>query len=73
MLMWARIEDTPATSFIIPKKKEADYKLVGFNLALTMNFYNIAPFLCMSIETVADMANATMLGRFVVPPHPLKS
>ena len=48
MRLWFRVEDTPATAFIIPKNREEDEHLVRFHLALYMGFRTSAPFSCMS-------------------------
>ena len=71
MRLWVRVKDTPATAFNIPKNKEGDEQLIGFQLAVPMDFRDSAPFLCMSTEKVTVMENATMLGQSVAPPHPL--
>ena len=34
-----------------------------------MGFYHSDPFLCMPMEKIADMANTTVLGRSIMPPH----
>ena len=38
-----------------------------------MGFNGSTPLFCMSTETFADMANATVLGYYYMPPHPLEA
>ena len=73
MHLWVCFEDSPASAFIIPKKKEEDEQLVGFHLAHPMGFRDRAPFFCLLTETVVDMSTATILGRSAAPPNPLKT
>ena len=37
-----------------------------------MIYVDIAPYLCLSTETIADMEKASMEGRQLYPPHPLE-
>ena len=44
MCMWLSVKDTPATAFLIPKKKSGGEQFLGFHLALPMVFRKSAPF-----------------------------
>ena len=73
MRLWVRREDTPSVAFLIPRKKPTDEQLVVFHLAIPMGYVDSSPFLCMSTETIEDMANEAMGDRHHAPPHPLKT
>ena len=44
MRLWVRVEDTPITTFIIPKKNRGDEQFVGFHLSPPMGFHDSASF-----------------------------
>ena len=73
MRLWVLREDTPSVAFLIPRKKPTDEQLVVLYLALPMGHVDSAPFLCMSTETIEDMANEAMGDRHHAPPHPHKT
>ena len=71
--LWVGLKDTPSTDFIIPKRRSEEPQFLGFHLSLLMGFHGSTPFFCVSEETVADMANATIIGRFIEPMYPLEA
>ena len=73
MQLWVRLEDTPSVSFLVPRNKPTDKQLVGFHLCLPIGLVEITPFLCISTETITDMANVAMGDRHHTPSHPLKN
>ena len=72
MRLWVRLKDTLSVTFLIPMKNPTDKQLLGFHISLPMGYVDITPYFCMYTENIADMANFSMDGRQVAPPHPLK-
>ena len=67
-----RLEDTPSVAFLVLRKTPTYKQLVGFHILLPMGYVDSAPYFCVSTETITDMANSSMDGRHMAPPHPLE-
>ena len=52
-----KMEDVPSVAFLIPKKNPSDTYLVRFQLSLPMGYVADAPYFCMAMEMVDDLAN----------------
>ena len=57
MWLWVGMEDVPSVAFFIPKKTPSDTQLVGFHFSLPMGYISSAPYFCMAMDTVAELAN----------------
>ena len=55
--LWVRMDDVPSVAFLIPKKTPSDTQLVGFHHSVPMGYINSAPYYCMAMETVSNLAN----------------
>ena len=51
------MEDAPYLPFPILKKNPSDTQLVGFHISLPMGYVDNAPYFCIAMETVPDLAN----------------
>ena len=51
------MEEIPYVAFLIPKKTPSGTQLVGFYLSVPMGHINSAPYYCMAMETVSNLAN----------------
>ena len=72
MRLWARMEDVLSFALIIPKKNPSNTQLVGFHLYLPMRYVDNAPYFCMAMETVANLANEAIYQRYQAREHPLE-
>ena len=57
MRLWVRMEEIPSVAFLIPKKTPSDTQLVGFHHSVPMGYIDSAPYYCMAMETVSNLAN----------------
>ena len=69
--LWVRMEDVPYAAFLIPKKTPRNTHLVGFHISVPMGYINSAPYFCMAMETVADLAKEAISKRDQVGEHAL--
>ena len=63
MRLWVRMEDVPSSAFLIPKKTPSNTQLVGFHISVPMGYIDSAPYFCMAMDTVADLANEAISQR----------
>ena len=57
MRLWVRMEDILSVAFLIPNNTPSNKQMVLFHLSLPMSYVDSAPYFCMEMETVADLAN----------------
>ena len=71
MRLWARMEDVQSVAFLIPKKTPRDTHLVGFHLSIPMGYIDNAPYYCMAMETLTNIANEAIFQREHAGEHTL--
>ena len=57
MRLWVKMEDVPSVAFLVPNKNPSDTYLVRFQLSLPMGYVTNAPYFCMAMEMVDNLAN----------------
>ena len=66
------MEDVPFVAFFIPKENPSNTQLAVFHLSLPMGYVDNAPYFCMAMETVANLANKAISHREQARDHLLE-
>ena len=46
MCIWVLLADVAAVAFLVPREKESDMQIVGFDLLISMGCVEFAPLFC---------------------------
>ena len=72
MGLWVRMEDVQSFALLIPNNNPSNTQLVGYHLSFPMRYVDNAPYFCMDIETVANLANEAISQRYQAREHLLE-
>ena len=67
------MEDNPYFALLITKGKQSEPQLIGLHFSLSMRYTNSAPYFCMAIKTVDNLANAALVHNKEAQGHTLKA
>ena len=72
MRLWVRVGDVLSVTSLITNKTPSDTQLVGLHLSLPMVYINSAPYFCMEMETMANLANKAISQKYHAGKHPFE-